>query len=56
MFFRFSLIRNKMIDVNTRKQVKHSPNIRLSEIKLSDTYPMLSHSNVNCFYFIISVK
>jgi len=56
-----------MIDVNTckpsRTQLEYYANQcaqhRPSEIKLSDvvdTYPMLSHSNINCLYFIISVK
>ena len=51
-----------MIDVNIRKLTQ--PNIRLitardidqARLDYSIDNPMLSHSNVNCLYFIISVK
>jgi len=52
-----------MTDVNTRKPIQTQPEYyaghgarhRLSEIRLSDTQCCLS-SNVNCLYFIITVK
>ena len=51
-------------NVNTRKPSRtqseyytdHCVRHRPSDIGLSDTYPMLFHNNVNCLYFIISVK
>ena len=60
MFICFSFIRSKMNDRCEHSQTKS--NIRLMatsakrNYKLFDTYPMLFHSNVNCLYFIISVK
>jgi len=52
-----------MTDVNTHKPNRTQPEHcadcdahQPSEIRLSDSYSMLSHSNINYLHFIISVK